>query len=64
MNKPATLWYAFDKENNIWNYNHIEDGHISEKPIPRSDAQSWWKNARWSANYKYIDENGRVVDHE
>jgi len=57
MNK-ITIWYRMN-EKNIYEFNHIEDGHAStELPfIKVPEMQKGWAKGKWSKEFAELDNN-------
>lgn len=62
--KPVTLWYRYDPEKEIWNYNHLEYGHSTETaPAPNCDYQRRaWKNGIWRKEHTNMNKQNVVQE--
>ena len=60
--KLATLWYRWDHEELLWEFNHLEDGHCqNSKPTVQHPAQTTkWKNGKWAKAFVQLNP-GNVV---
>jgi hypothetical protein len=63
--KPITIWKRFDDKTRRFEFNHIEDGHISPlirepKPIGTYQRKAW-KNALWVHFPARLNDQNEVV---
>ena len=60
--KPITIWQQFNEERQMFEHNHIDDGHLlSNAPIPISQEQKKsWGGVSWKKEFGYL-KDGHVV---
>lgn len=61
--KRITIWEAWDKKEQVFEHNHIEDGWVAgltPKPKFKLQEKSWPKQT-WQKGYGYIDKDQKVV---
>ena len=61
--KPITLWTSWNVKTEMWEHNHIDDGHIVEEaPVGTTDGQrKAWKQKKWKKIFGYLNDNNQVV---
>ena len=63
--KDITIWYCYNKEKNIYEFNHFTEGLIqTDKPIPYTDkygkpfkSQLVWKTSKWQKKFAKLIHN-------
>jgi hypothetical protein len=57
---PITLWYR-KSEKNVYEYNHLEEGHCKEgveRPAPKTEAhKSAWSKGQWAHEHAFFDSS-------
>lgn len=56
--KKITIWEKFNEKKQIWEHNHIEDGHIiANKPTGTKEQNIAWMKGTWRYFHKHLDSN-------
>jgi len=62
--KPVTAWFRKRIINSVlqekFSFNHLEDGHLVGRPVPKLKAQSGWLKEEWQPHHGYIDSECRL----
>jgi len=60
MKTMITVWKIYNKDKDIYQHNHVEDGHsTSEYPLPKQlsfQSQKSWKSMKWQREFGYLDK--------
>ncbi len=62
--QPCTLWFKRDVREDVWEYNHLEDGHAQTRvPSPKTPGQAGWKGGLWQRSHAWLTDDlpARVV---
>lgn len=63
MKRSITCWYSFDHKKNVFEFNHIEDGH-SERDVPLAQHPHQvksWKGQQWQKKHAYLEADAATV---
>lgn len=62
--KPITVWEKYNSKKEIWEHNHISDGHVdanAKKPLGTPEQNKIWADAVWRFSLKHIDDTQKVI---
>lgn len=57
----VTEWYVWVAKSGVYQFNHIEDGHVPEEqthPTSKFKSQLVWKDWKWQKKLAYWDRSG------
>ncbi len=54
--RPITVWARYDSKRDVFEHNHIEEGHVaSTQMVPTDTLNRGWKNGKWEKRLGYLD---------